>query len=174
MAGAADQHVVENRERRECPRELKRPNQTQAGNCLRPPPGNNPAVVNDATRIELAKPSDQVEHGRLSGAVGSDQGGDRASGNGEACAIDGRDSAEGLGDLVDGQSRSIVLTHLRSTISSRRPVTPCGRQTASAMRIVPTSMNRRAATCEADRGRLIVWVAWSRNSTTTAPINTPR
>jgi hypothetical protein len=59
------------------------------------------AVEADVARVRLVEPRDEVEDGRLSGAVGADQARDLAALDLERETVERLDAAEVFGELVD-------------------------------------------------------------------------
>src|SRR5215467_9816722 len=74
QAGA---HVVEDAQRREHARPLKRADDAAARDVARPAPAERVAVPDDAATRRSQVTGDRIERGRLAGAVGADETGDR-------------------------------------------------------------------------------------------------
>ena len=91
-----------------------------------------------AAAVGAHEPGDDVEERRLAGAVRADQGRDGAGLDRERRGVDGSDAAVVLPHLVRLEERGHS-----STISSRSPNRPCGRNSMSAIRISPITTSRR-------------------------------
>src|SRR5256885_1241827 len=68
-------------------------------------PGDRPAAVADLARAHRVIAGDQVEEGRLAGAVRADQAADRPLRDGEADIVGGDEAAEALRHVDDLEDR---------------------------------------------------------------------
>ena len=80
------------------------------------------AVEQHLARIECMDAGQQLDQGRLAGAVLAEQGQDRAGADVEVDAVDGERAAEALGDAGEAQQRWRV-----SHVSPRRSPAPLGK-----------------------------------------------
>jgi hypothetical protein len=114
-------HVLENTEVGVEIRELERAAKTAAGALRRAEPGDVSAEQADAAVRRLQLPGDQIEVGRLAGAVGTDDRGERALTKSAGHCIDGDLPAEADGQIAGGQGGDIVV---HSATLSTSPMTP--------------------------------------------------
>src|ERR687884_197474 len=95
-----DQDVLEHVELDEQARDLERSRQTEAGDAVGRQPGDPPAVVDDRARRRLLEPGNDVEQGRLAGAVRTDHADDLARLDVEGHAGQRDDATEPLPAVV--------------------------------------------------------------------------
>src|SRR5262245_46950175 len=95
---------------------------------------NASPVEVDVTLVRTVDPRDQVEEGRLAGAVRADHGDDLALLDVKVELVDDGQAAEREGDAVELEQR-------HQTISTRRsPSSPFGRRIIRQIRIRPRTM----------------------------------
>src|SRR6266581_985889 len=125
------EHVFENRHLPEDARDLERPRDALAEDLVGLEAGEVLSVVDHLAAVGLEEARQEVERRRLARAVGADEAGDLAAGDGEAAAVDRPDPAEGLlqiagleGDRVGARSLQWTMplrTQPRSMASPMRP-----------------------------------------------------
>ena len=91
---AGEHHVVEHRHAGEHLGELERAHHPLGGELVARRVARRLAVERDHAGVGLVEPGEQVEQRGLAGAVGADQGGDRAALHLQAVDVDGTDAAE--------------------------------------------------------------------------------
>src|SRR5262249_49389082 len=97
----ADLHVLEHRERAEKLDVLERAGDTARHDGARTRPQQACTVEPNVAAVRRVQPGDDVERGRLPGAVGADQADDLPGADLEGDAVKRDDAAEALGDAVD-------------------------------------------------------------------------
>ncbi len=97
----ADDEVVDDRRLVEQARRLKGAADPELRHPVGPEARHVPALKHDAPGSRTVKAADQVEEGRLAGAVGTDDGVDLALLEGGGDLLDGRQPAEPLGERLD-------------------------------------------------------------------------
>ena len=150
LVARGEQHVVHDRHAGQHAGELEGANQPEIGDAVRRHAGNVAAGEPDGAGIRPAKAAEEVEHGRLAGAVRADQRGDRAALDVEARAGDGEQAVEGLHRATDFKDRAGGRGHGRTRISARLPRSPWGRSRLRSRRKNPTMMKRSEACCPAE------------------------
>src|SRR3954468_19476827 len=98
LALQSDAHVLQHCEVRENRGDLERADETHARDAGRRRAGDLAAIEEDLASGRLQKMGQQVEAGRLPGAVGPDQRVDRAAPDLEGNAVDGDEALELLGE----------------------------------------------------------------------------
>ena len=98
LALQRDTHVLEHGEVREHRRDLERAHEPHPGDCRRPRPGDFAPVVEDLPACGREEMREQVEAGRLAGAVRSDERMDRPAADRERHVLDGDEALELLGE----------------------------------------------------------------------------
>src|SRR5262249_59739009 len=93
----AQQDVLERRHLLEERGELKRPDETAGGDLVRPKPGDVLAVEDDRAGGGPQEAAQEIEAGRLAGAVGSDEADDLAFLDGEVDVVARGQAAEVAG-----------------------------------------------------------------------------
>ncbi len=135
----SDQHVLEHRQLRERPRRLERADEPGACDPVRRAALDRLPEEADRAPLGAEEARDDVEQGRLAGPVRADQRRDRACGDVERRCVDRAQAAEA----------ACHVPHLEqahsSTISSRFPSSPCGRNAISPIRIAPIRASRTYA-----------------------------
>src|SRR6266550_290951 len=88
---------------------------------------------------------DDVEAGRLAGAVGSDQRHPFSRADGKRNVVQRLNAVERLGDVFDAQQRGVPVIHCRRARSNRRaaaPPTPMGKASTSSRMIAPNTLRQ--------------------------------
>src|SRR5438477_1702513 len=101
MADERRLHVLEHGESREDVGALEGPPDAQPAEIVRRHARDVAAVERDVPAIGTQMTGDQVEERGLAGAVGSDDGADRAARHAERHAGDGHEAVEALGEIAD-------------------------------------------------------------------------
>jgi hypothetical protein len=101
MAPNSDIDVVENREFLEQRHPLKGPDHTHLGDLAGPQAGDFAILEADAAAGWFVEAADDVEEGRLAGAVGTYHAADLPFLDGHRDTVEGVEAAEPLADVVD-------------------------------------------------------------------------
>ncbi len=107
LIASAEHHVVDHRHSGQRLGDLEGPNHAEAGDRVGRAAEDVPAAERRRTSIRAVETGDHVEEGRLAGAVGPDQRGDRAVANPKAGTVHGADAAEALDDAVGLEDRAV-------------------------------------------------------------------
>jgi len=99
----AEHHVFEDAHARQHSRRLECPDEPGACDGVSARAGDVAPLEPHCSAIRANESRDQVEYGRLAGAVGPDQRRDRSFGDTERSAVDRRDSTEGFPEVADLQ-----------------------------------------------------------------------
>src|SRR4029453_10501174 len=134
--GQAGQDVVAATERRERPHELEGPGHAQPGDTMSRLAGDGMAAKGDGARVRPQHARQQVEHGRLARAVGSQQAHDLARRDREAQRIDGQKPAEAATQPGDLEQRAHAGCFLAAP--STKPAMPRGMRQTITMKTRPT------------------------------------
>ena len=125
----AELHVVEHRQAGQRLGELEGAHHARSGDLVGGHAGEVVAVEGPVAAVRLVEPGEQVEERGLAGAVGADEGGDRAALHLEVVDVDGRQAAEARLTAVDDEDRvglgrpGFALTQeSATTVDGRRPV----------------------------------------------------
>ena len=143
LVGRRQHHVVDHRHRRQRLGDLEGPHHSQPGDHVRRSPLDLAAVEHRPAAIRAVEAGDQVEEGRLAGAVGADQGRDRAPLDVHRRPADRLDAAEVLDDLgrfedlrgavrAPGRGRRGGVGRRRRLVSHRGPSPPACRRRPAA------------------------------------------
>src|SRR6266850_2448467 len=112
LALQRDAYVLEHREMREYRRDLERADETEARDVGRPRAGDVPPVESDAPACRREEVRQQIEAGRLAGAVGPDQRVNGAAADAELHVLHRHEPAKLLGQRL--RLEDDVVGHLRS------------------------------------------------------------
>src|SRR5207245_9033130 len=112
--------------------ELERPHQATSGDLVRPEAGDVLAVEDDRAPGRSQDPGQQVETGRLAGAVGADQADDLALVDGEVDAVDGGQATEEPGEITGLEERHEVRPPGSAWARRRFATTEAPRASAAA------------------------------------------
>ncbi len=98
-------HVVEHREQAQGLGQLEGAHLAHAGDSERRDPGQGPALEFPGPGVRLVEAGQKVEQGGLAGAVGADEGRDRAARDLEVVDVDGDEAAERAAHIVGDEDR---------------------------------------------------------------------
>jgi hypothetical protein len=133
----ADQHVVQHGEARERPHDLERPRQTESADRVRLEAEHRAAAEADLAGIGREEPGEEIERGRLAGAVRADETDHLAFGDVEVERGHGLDTTEALGDAARLEQAHGVVSVRRRNARASRGEAPSGRNSTTAMSSAP-------------------------------------
>src|SRR6201985_1861461 len=181
-----DQQIVQYGQRGELTGELKGADDPAPGHLVGGQSGDVLPLVGNRPSARLERTGNNVERGRLPGAVGPDQPGDPAGGDGKRRAVHRVHAAELARQVLNGEpgsgevAHSPVLTDTTSLAATgkrrrRSGITPRGQNHKKMRASAPTTIHCRASTSPGGPN-------WGRNrvasrkatGTSSAPTMTPR
>ena len=136
----AQPHVLEHREVREDARDLHRPRDARPGPPRRRPPRHVRALPPDLAAARRKQPGEQVDAGRLAGAVGADECPELAGADREVDPVDGHQAAELSGQLARLE-RDLAHAAARLPCQARHtPASPRGKNRTMRISRMPTGI----------------------------------
>src|SRR5207245_6586796 len=146
-----DAHVFQNRQVREHGRDLKRAHEPQAGDVRRTGARDVAALEPDAPARGSEEMRQQIEAGRLAGAVGTDERVDRPAAHPQGHVLDGDEPAKLLGESLGLEDE--VVSHLEAAGPAADRTAPrASRATPDWPRPSPTRRRTRLAPAGLPRG----------------------